>query len=417
MPKSTEPLTPAQVYRFAVAFCQPRLAFRSVGKVTSEVLVTVLFAAAARISSISETCRRLRDAPCEETYANALYANLFCLEELKRKVNAAFVDHLPRPLRRPRKRPLRLGVDLTLLPYYGQHSLESREIYRSQAKRGTNSFFAYATAYLVLQGQRFTLAVTPVMRSECLKEVLQELLLLVSKAGLKPGLLLLDRGFYSVAVIRYLQRARRPFLMPVVCHGRKADHPKGPSGSNVFKQEKKSGWFRHTLKDGKKDKATVWICVKRARWVDRHGRRKSDTWVYAYWGITPRRVDWVKETYRKRFGIETSYRQMNQCRIRTTTKKFNVRFLYVAIGLLLRNLWVWLHHFVLSSPRRGGRRYNWDLLRVERMLLWLERVAETMYGLVDTIATERDMPELVESIAKKPGGISEHFAIIGRISW
>ena len=349
------------------------------------------------ISSISETCRRLRDAPCEETYANALYANLFCLEELKRKVNAAFVDHLPRPLRRPRKRPLRLSVDLTLLPYYGQHSLESREIYRSQAKRGTNSFFAYATAYLVLQGQRFTLAVTPVMRSECLKEVLQELLLLVSKAGLKPGLLLLDRGFYSVAVIRYLQRARRPFLMPVVCHGRKADHPKGPSGSNVFKQEKKSGWFRHTLKDGKKDKATVWICVKRARWVDRHGRRKSDTWVYAYWGITPRRVDWVKETYRKRFGIETSYRQMNQCRIRTTTKKFNVRFLYVAIGLLLRNLWVWLHHFVLSSPRRGGRRYNWDLLRVERMLLWLERVAETMYGLVDTIATERDMPELVPS--------------------
>ena len=34
----------------------------------------------------------------------------------QRKVNAAFVDHLPRPLRRPRKRPLRLGVDLTLLP-------------------------------------------------------------------------------------------------------------------------------------------------------------------------------------------------------------------------------------------------------------------------------------------------------------
>src|SRR5947209_3528856 len=25
-----------------------------------------------------------------------------------------------------------------------------------------------------------------------------------------------------------------------------------------------------------------------------------------------RRVDWVKTTYRKRFGIETSYRQMNQ---------------------------------------------------------------------------------------------------------
>ena len=120
--------------------------------------------------------------------------------------------------------------------------------------------------------------------------------------------------------------------MPAVCHGRKADHPLGPSGTNVFKLMKKSGWFKHTLQDGKKNKATVSICVKRARWKDRHGKKKTDTWVYAYWGITPRRVDWVKETYRKRFGIETSYRQMNQCRIRTTTKKFNVRFLYVAIG-------------------------------------------------------------------------------------
>ena len=81
-------------------------------------------------------------------------------------------------------------------------------------------------------------------------------------------------------------------------------------------------------------------------------------------GDHPERVDWVKRTYRKRFGIETSYRQMNQCRIRTTTKKFNVRFFYVAIGLLLRNLWVWLHHVVLSTPRRGCRRYNWDRLRV-----------------------------------------------------
>ena len=395
MRKSTTPLTPAQVYRFAVEFCQPHLDLKPAGKVTAAILLTVLFAAAARISSISETCRRLAGVPCEETYAKALYANLFCLDQLKRKINAAFRAHLPRALRRHRKRPLRVAIDLTLLPYYGKHPLDSREIYRSKAKAGTHSFFAYATAYVMLHGQRFTLAVTPVTRSELLKDVLQELLALVSKAGLKPGLLLLDRGFYSVAIIRYLQQARRPFLMPVVCHGRKADHPKGPSGSNRFKLMKKSGWFTHTLQDAKKKKATVSICVKRTRLTDRHGRKKWDTWVYAYWGITPKRPDWVKTTYRKRFGIETSYRQMNQCRIRTTTKKFNVRFLYVAIGLLLRNLWVWLHHVVLSSPRRGCRRYNWDLLRVDRMLLWLEQVAAELYGLILTIATERHIPQSV----------------------
>ena len=48
MRKSTTPLTPAQVYRFAIEFCQPHLDLRGKGKVTTTVLLTVLFAAAAR---------------------------------------------------------------------------------------------------------------------------------------------------------------------------------------------------------------------------------------------------------------------------------------------------------------------------------------------------------------------------------
>jgi putative transposase len=396
MRQSTNTLTPAQVYRFAVEFCQPHLKFRIVGKVTGEVILSVLFAAAARISSIHETCGRLAKAPCDETFTAALYPQLTDVNAIKRRVNAAFAGHLPRAIRRG-QRPLTIAADLTLLAYYGKHSLDDPQIYRSQAKRGTNSFFAYATVYLVLHGQRFTLAMAPVTRSDSVKQVLQELLTLVTKMGLKIGLLLLDRGFCSVEVIRYLEQARRPFLMPMVCHGRKADHPLGPSASNVFKAMKKSGFYDYTIQNGKKDKATVSVCVKRARYKNKHGKRKCETWVYAYWGIKPKQVDWVKDTYRRRFGIETSYRQMNQSRIRTTTKKFHVRFLYAAIGLLLRNLWVWLHHLVLSSPRRGCRKYNWELLRVERMLIWLDEVARILYGLVDTIATERTVPESVPS--------------------
>jgi hypothetical protein len=67
MRESTSTLTPAQVYRFAIDFCQPHLDFQAKGKVTATILLTVLFAAAARVSSISETCRRLAGAPCEET--------------------------------------------------------------------------------------------------------------------------------------------------------------------------------------------------------------------------------------------------------------------------------------------------------------------------------------------------------------
>ena len=44
MRESTDTLTPAQVYRFAIDFCQPHLQFRAVGKVTGEVILSVLFA-------------------------------------------------------------------------------------------------------------------------------------------------------------------------------------------------------------------------------------------------------------------------------------------------------------------------------------------------------------------------------------
>ena len=226
-----------------------------------------------------------------------------------------------------------------------------------------------------------------------MEDVTKELLRQVRKVGIHVRFLVLDRGFYSVAVIRYLQAARMPFLMPVVGHGHKPDHPLGPSGSQVFKAMKRSGWFEYTLSDPRKRTATVQICVKCRNRRGARGKKGREPWIYAYWGIGPKRFDWVKDTYRSRFGVETSYRQMNQCRIRTTTTRFAVRFLYVAIGFLMRNLWVWLHYAVLSSPHRGCRRYNLDRLTLRTMLLWLQEVAFSMYELVKIALCERSVPE------------------------
>jgi putative transposase len=286
-----------------------------------------------------------------------------------------------------------VALDLTLLPFYGANAKDNDQIYRSRAKKGTCSFYAYASAYIVHKGQRYTVALMAVTRKPTMEDVTKELLRQVRKAGIHVRFLVLDRGFYSVAVIRYLQAARTPFLMPVVGHGRKPDHPLGPSGSQVFKAMKRSGWFEHTLSDARKRTATVRICVKCRNRRGERGKKGREPWIYAYWGIGPKRFDWVKDTYRSRFGIETSYRQMNQCRIRTTTNRFVVRFFYVAIGFLLRNLWVWLHYAVLSSPHRGCRWYNLDRLPLRAMLLWLQEVAFAMYKLVDIALCERPVPE------------------------
>jgi len=92
-----------------------------------------------------------------------------------------------------------------------------------------------------------------------------------------------------------------------------------------------------------------------------------------------------------RFGIESSYRQMHEVRIRTSTRRPVLRLLYVGIALVLRNLWVWLHYTILSMPRRGGRAILLERLRWETLLLWLLHVVEDAFGVADVTYTERDV--------------------------
>src|SRR5512135_2037358 len=275
-----------QVHRLAAEHLQAHLKFKDYKRKTSaQVLWSLLLAAAARITSLSDACQRLRDAPSDETVRKALLATLPDYAVLQRQLNAALAGHLPRTLRTHLQR---LAIDLTLIPYHGQPFRDLNEIDRGQAKDGTSHFHAYATAYIIRKGQRYTVALTGVTKGEALKDVVQRLLRQAASVGVRTRLLLLDRGFYSVAVVRYLQAARVPFLMPVVCHGRSPKHPNGPSGSYVFRTGKKSGWSAHTLSDTKKRTATVSIGVKcrnyRGQWK-RHGRQVL---IYAYGAISRR---------------------------------------------------------------------------------------------------------------------------------
>ena len=355
---------------------------------TAQVLLHVLFAASARLCSISAACWSLATAPCRETIRKALLRSLAARDELLRRLNRALVADVPRGLR---KRPQQVAIDLTLIPYHGQPMIDLKEVYRSQAKSGTSHFHAYATAYVNYRGQRFTLALTVVERGEKMEEVLKRLLRRLGQFGIGVRMLLLDRGFWSVAVIRYLQAARKPFLMPVILRGRGEDHPEGPGGTRIFATRKKGGWDEYTLTSANGTTARVSICVHCRNYDGQWGRHGRQTLVYAYWKLRPTNTRWVRETYRKRFAIETSYRQMHQGRARTCTRNPLVRLLLVGIALVLRNVWVWLHYAVLSTPRRGGRRLNLDKLTLETMLLWLLHQAEEVLGVDDTVEAERPM--------------------------
>lgn len=382
-------VTAQQVQLHTTQLLQQHLRFRDHGpKCTAGMLLTILFCAAARLSSIAATCFALVRAPSDQAVRDALLATLPAIAELQRRLNRALAGDLPKPLRR-RRQPI--AIDLVLIPYHGQPFADPDEVYRSQAKSGTSHFHAYATAYVVCRGQRFTLALTTVRRGEHMEDVLKRLLQQVAKTGVRVQYLLLDRGFYSVGVIRYLQAARYPFLMPVVCRGRKVDHPQGPSGTRVFFTWARSGWGQYTLTDAHRRKATVAVCVKCCNCAGQRGRHGRQKLVYAFWGLEPSSCQWVQERYRRRFGIESSYRQLHQARIRTCTRDPLLRLLYVGVALVLRNVWVWLHWEVLAQPRRGGRQIDLDQLPFRAMLLWLWELAAGALGVRDSLSSQRPL--------------------------
>jgi hypothetical protein len=381
-------LTPQHVQAHAAWLMDKHLRLRDHGpKCRAYVLWTVLFYAASRLISLAAACAGLRDAPSDTAAHDALLATLPDFARLQRRLNCALQGDLPRALRR-RRQPL--AVDLVLVPYHGRPLHDADEIYRGQARHGTTHFHAYATAYVVRKGQRFTVALTSVRANDPLPEVLQRLLREAARAGVRPRYLLLDRGFCSVDVIRYLQAARYAWLMPLVLRGRKPEHPKGASGSRVFATWRRSGWGRYTMRNAGGRKATFRVCVKCRNRRGERGRRGREALVYGFGGpLRPSSYTWVKETYRSRFAIETSYRQLNQGRIRTCTQDPRLRLLYVGVALILRNVWVWLHWEVLAERRRGPRRIELSRLRFRQMLLWLQHYAEQWLGIRDETHAQR----------------------------
>jgi hypothetical protein len=346
-------------------------------KCTASILLQVLLIAAARVVSIFAACRDLADAPSDQTIRNALAASLPELSELERRLNRALATELPKALRRKARM---VAIDLTLIPYHGQPAHDEKEIYRSEPKSGTTHFHAYATAVVVHKGHRYTLALTHVEYGEAMKDVVQRLLQIVRQRGVKIKFLLLDKGFFSVAVISYLRRAGHGFIIPAVPRGRKPKAPKLATGLRAL-QKKNHGYYRHTLTGtvgGKRRRTRVTICVASKGYTDqKSGKRRRKKLLYAVWKVR-RTPQYIRETYRKRFGIETSYRQMNEARIRTCTRDPGQRLLFVGIALVLRNVWVWLHFTLAKGKWNEEPRLFLGLLRFKEMLLWITQVVQRL---------------------------------------
>ncbi len=359
------------------------------GAIQSRDLLRVLVFAAASRLSVHQACQQLERAPSAPTVLGTLAQQFSDLDALEGHANDLLARLLPKGLG---KRGRCVAIDLIALPYHGTvEAAHHDEVCRSKAKCGTTHFFTYATAYAVVQGRRYTLALCRVRAKQTMDHVVRTLLERLVILGIRIKLLLLDRGFYSVRVIGDLITAELPFIMPAVKRGKKPATPGGPTGTYALAAEKQGRWTSYTLKSAQEGQAAFDLAVVCHNTRGQRGRHRREALLYATWGVNHRPLSWIRATYRGRFGIESSYRQVHQARIRTSSRNPVLRLLFVGVALVLRNVWVWLHAEVMAEPQRGARQLRPESMRFARLLLWLLMEVAHHYRLLRNVPVYRDL--------------------------
>jgi len=374
-PLSTTPaLTDEATLEVALDCLQQHLPIQMEGGYSPQELFELLLRAASRGDSIEHTARQLQGVPSGNGIRYHL-DKLNDMETLEQQLNQALQSRIPAKIRKAKHR---IAIDLHLIPYYGNPSeLEAAYLYRSQAKAGTTRFFAYATVYLVSRHKRFTLGIHAVHRQETLVATVTILLAMLHPLRIGVKRLYLDRGFYSVPVIRWLKALNIPFILPAVIRGK-------TGGTRALLRGRKSYATHYSLNSQLHGTVSCQMRVVCRYHKGRHGRHGVQYFLYVVHRVKVA-LHQLFEQYRERFGIESSYRIKNHCRIRTTTKNPVLRLLFVALAFILVNLWVYLLWLYVSRSQRGGRVVFRQLFPLKTMLEFLSHAVERHFPVVTAV--------------------------------
>lgn len=165
--------------------------------------------------------------------------------------------------------------------------------------------------------------------------------------------------------------------MPVIRRGK-------TGGINQFLKGKYSYKTTYTVSKGKDNDVTfdLWIVYKYKK--GKKGKHGVEYFAYVIYKAKTNLTS-IYQDYRRRFGIESSYRLKNLCRIRTNNKKPVLRLLFVGIFFILLNIWVYLLWFKISWKRKGRQLIYCQLFGIKQMLAFLRQGVERKYKTLENI--------------------------------
>jgi putative transposase len=346
-------------------------------RITAEDILAVLGYASVHCTSIDAACDELKDAPSANRLREVLTEALADRPQVQRALNTILRAQLPASLKKG-KRAYDVAADLTLIPYHGDCYEDEQEILRSQAKSGTTHFHGYATVSIVHDHQRYVVAVRFVEKGENLKDIVAWLLTRLKTLGIRLKRAYFDKGFCSVPVLKTLQRRHLSFILPIPVRGKSGGIRKLFGGASCR--------TTYTFKSPTHGELEVEAVVVQKYSKGRYKRKGARWFAYAVSGL-PKSIEphQVFEMYRRRFGIESSYRQMNQVRARTTSRNPALRLLLVGLAFVLFNLYIaWRQHLAIRL-KDSTRPFSKFWLTLRRLARMLAHAVEALFDLADVV--------------------------------
>jgi putative transposase len=347
-------------------------------RITAEDIIAVLGYASVHRISMDAACHELKAAPSANRLREVLAQALPDRTILQRALNTILRTQTPRFVKTG-KRAYYIAIDLTLIPYHGEHYADEKEIVRSQPKSGTTHFHGYATVSIVHDDQRYVVALCFVEKDESMQEIVVWLLNRLKSIGISIRRAYFDKGFCSVPVLKTLQRRQIKFILPMPVRGKSG-------GVRKLFEASASHKTTYTFNSPKHGELKVSAVVVKKYSKGRYQRKGTRWFAYAVAGL-PRSVEphQVFEMYRQRFGIETSYRQMNQVRARTTSRNPVIRLFLVGLAFVIFNLYITNRQHIaicLKNPTEPISKHWLTLRRLARMLA---QAVENLFDLADVV--------------------------------
>jgi len=224
-----------------------------------------------------------------------------------------------------RRRRVDIAIDVHNIPYYGDKSDDY--VVESKQESGTNHFYSFLTCAIVVEGRRFTIDAIPIHKLDKIRmENLVDTIIKRAKSKVHIDKVYLDRGFNSARIVNVLKKNNVKFIMP------------------MQRLETIKAWFDkaedckarviNNFRFGYNEKAFVNLVLV----DDEEGIKRA---FITNVNIPEPLAHHLFSLYRKRWSIETSYRNMDKdFKPRTTSKNYLIRLFYFLFTVCLYNLWV-----------------------------------------------------------------------------